>query len=165
MVNEGQNSLYEDIKLSLFSNLCNATGVYRRTIGNDKKRGFQQNAKLIIKELIAKVDTDVIKNQDIRESIKKLAKESGFNDKIGASQKVINVYLKYYCAVANKNQNVMKELDCPIDSLVRRDNRLPNISIKEMIFEDYVKDQNILEENYAMRVMADIPAYDKRKSY
>ncbi|MGA3020735.1 MAG: hypothetical protein ABSD68_02185 [Candidatus Micrarchaeales archaeon] len=165
MTGENQGLLYEDIKLSLFSNLCNATGVYRRTVTANKKL-FQKNAKHIIKGLITKVDANTIKNADIRSAIKKLAKESGFNDKVGASQKVINVYLKYYCAIANKNRNIMKELDCPIDSLIRSDNKkVPNVNLKNMSYTDYVKSQNVLEGKYGMRVIADIPSYDKRKLY
>ena len=149
------------IRLSLFTILCNATGVYRGTVAKNKKAKFQEKAGSIIVELIDKIDNDKLTNRDVRDAIEKLGKESG----VGASQKVINVYLKFYCIIkANKNPNIMEKLDCPIDRLVRKDNGLPNISIKGMTLDDYVKNQDILEEKYGIRIMADIHAYDEAKT-
>lgn len=154
---------FETIKFSLFRDLCNATGIYRNTVSKKEKNIFDENAKNIIKDLISKVDSNQIKNFDIREAIIKLSELSGFKDRVGASQKVINVYLKYYCVVGNKSEEIIKELDCPIDSLVRKKYQLGNISIKNITFKNYIDCQNVIEEKFKIRVMADVPAYDEIK--
>ena len=152
----------ETIKLSLFSNLCNATGIYRKTLNNAEKEIFDKNAEVIIKDLIVKVDLGSIRNIDIRNAIRTLSRLSGLNEKVGASQKVINVYLKYYCVVAHKS-DLLVELDCPIDSLVRTYYKLGNFSMKNMTFGDYIRSQEIIGDRYPIRVMADVPAYDETK--
>jgi hypothetical protein len=158
-----QNKDLELIKLSLFKDICNATGVYRKTVSKEEKKNFDKNAIDIIKDLISKVDSNQIKNADIRDAIKKLSELSGFKDRVGSSQKVINVYLKYYCVVANKSEEIIKELDCPIDSRVRKEYRLEDISIKNMTFNDYTNYQNVIEARYKIRVIADVYAYDEIK--
>jgi hypothetical protein len=161
--NNSRDIKYIDLKLSLFTNLCNATGVFRRTIPWDKKKAFQKNAMGIVAGLIEKVDSNRLKNKDIRDAIIKLSIQSGFGKNIGAAQKVINVYLKYYCVVAGKDDNLLKELDCPIDSWVRQFYKLHNLNLKDMEMEDYEKMQRTLQDKCDMRFLADIDPYDKRK--
>jgi len=104
-----------------------------------------------------------LKNEDIRNSIKKLAEVS--NVSVGASQKAVNVYLKFYCIISNKPKEILTELDCPIDSKVQKRNSLKKIPLKDINFEDYVEMQNILKDKYDLRILADIEAYDEEKVY
>jgi len=156
-------SQLEKTKLSLLTILCNASQIYRRSIPKECKEKYQQNLKEIIREMIKKIDLNELKNEDIRNSIKKLAEVS--NVSVGASQKAVNVYLKFYCIIANKAKEILKELDCPIDSKVQKRNSLKKISLKDINFEDYVEMQNILEDKYDLRILADIEAYDEGKVY
>jgi len=78
-------------------------------------------AKLVFKKrlfdtilsLVEKVETGALTNIDVRSGIRRLAEEADVT--AGQAQKVINVYLKYYCVLRDK-QSLIKELDCPIDS-------------------------------------------------
>ena len=103
----------DKIKLSLLTILCNASQIYRRTIPKSRKEAYKKSVKKIIKKLIEKTDNNSITNKGIRDAINELSKNAGIS--IGASQKAINVYLKFYCIVSNKADNIIKELDCPID--------------------------------------------------
>jgi hypothetical protein len=150
------------VKLSLLTVLCNATGIYRRTIPTEKKSIYQQNLKGIISELIEKVDNGTIKNADIRNSIKKLSDSSGVST--GAAQKAINVYLKFYCIISNKDKKVLSELDCPLDSIVQKEYGLGKIPLKDMNFDTYVGMQKKLGESFEIRIYAD-KAYDEKKIY
>ena len=67
--------------------------------------------------LIPKIDSNSIASSDIRNAIKELSEKSGVS--IGAAQKPINVYLKFYCAIQNKREEILRELDCPIDSRIQ----------------------------------------------
>ena len=150
-------------KLALLTILCNATQIYRRTIPKEKKEKYQQNLKKIIIDLIIKIDSGTLKNEDIRGKIKKLAEIADVS--IGAAQKTINVYLKFYCIVSNKSDDILKELDCPIDSKVQKNNPLKRISLKDINFDNYVNMQNILEKKYDLSIIADFEAYDESKVY
>jgi len=153
----------EKIKLSLLTEFANATQIYRRTIPKNKKKPYKENLKRLIKELIEKVDNNSIKNNDIRASILELSEKVGIS--VGASQKVINVYLKFYCVLGNKPKAIIKELDCPIDSFVIKENKLKKISLKNIFLKDYTEMQNILEKRYGIRLLADVQAWDDKKIY
>ena len=163
-----EKSEIEAVRYSLLRILCNAIGTYRKTIEPDKKDGYKSNLKKIIGKLIDKIDNNAITNTDIRNSITELKENCGIS--IGASQKAINVYLKYYCIVANKENEILKELDCPIDSSIitflRKHNEFKKISLKNLDdLKEYEKIQNKLEKEYTMKILADIELYDKKKAY
>ena len=153
----------EKIKLSLLTILCNATQIYRRTIPDDRKEAYRQNLKRLILRLIPKIDSNTIKNPDIRNAIKELSKKSGVS--IGAAQKPINVYLKFYCVIQNKREEILRELDCPIDSRIQIRNRLGGIPLIDIDYDIYVAMQDQLEKKHGMRILADIKAYDEVKMY
>jgi len=115
----------------------------------------------LVEELTEKVDNNTIKNKDIRTAILRLTELSKVS--IGASQKGINVYLKYYCLISKKSDTILTELDCPIDSFIENACKLKKISLKKLDFEDYKEMQIKLEKQYAMRIIADIEEWDKRK--
>ena len=153
----------EKIKLSLLTILCNATQIYRRTIPDDRKETYRQNLKRLILRLIPKIDSNRITNSDIRNAIKELSKRSGVS--IGAAQKPINVYLKFYCVIQNKTQEILRELDCPIDSRIQIRNHLSGIPLTDIDYDIYVEMQNQLERKHSMRILADVKAYDEVKMY
>jgi len=87
----------------------------RSTKGNDRmiKLAFKKRLFDTILGLVEKVEKGTLSNIDVRSGICRLAEETHVT--IGHAQKVINVYLKYYCVLRGK-QNLIEELDCPIDS-------------------------------------------------
>ena len=63
--------------------------------------------------LMEKIDNETLKNSDIREKIRELTKIDVNNISFGQAQKVVNVTLKQYCFIMNK-EKLLKELDCPL---------------------------------------------------
>jgi len=125
---------------------------------------FKRKLKREIHSLIKKVDSNSLKNKDIRNSIKKLAKLK--NISIGQSQKIINVYLKVYCILLEKN--LIFELDCPLDSKVMKKlktKELRRTSLKKLNkFEVYEKwQEHIKEKGMGIRLNVDMKIYDKER--
>ena len=145
--------------MSYLRDVINSTGVYRKTVLKEKKDEFKRCLEKEIKLLIRKVDDESITNSYIRSSIKKLADKSGVS--IGAAQKVINVFLKYYCFIADKI-NLIEELDCPIDSNVKRYFKLGDISLKKLDFNEYLDMQKKIKNKCNIRIYGDIVAYDEK---
>ena len=110
--------------------------------------------------LTKKVDDNSIKNEDIRKAIIELRK---FCSSIGASQKVINVYLKFYCIISNKDDKILQELDCPIDSEVIKYYNLKKIRLINLDLKEYKIMQEELRKREGMRIIAEIKAYDTKK--
>jgi len=65
-----------------------------------------------ILRLTKEADGNTLINNKIREEIRGLAVN---HVSTGQAQKVINVYMKYYCILREKT-GLLRELDCPIDS-------------------------------------------------
>ncbi len=152
----------EMVKNSLLTVLCNATGIFRRTV-DPKDKEFKIKLEKTITKLRKQVNLGSIKNGDIRRAIKELSSATGYS--VGASQKPINVYLKFY-AVLSSRKNILRELDCPIDSYVIKKNGLKRISLKKLNFEDYEEMQNTLYKKYnGTRILADILSWDIKKQY
>jgi hypothetical protein len=160
----------DTIKSGLLTVLCNATGIFRRTIVTNKDQ-YKKKLREIIIRLTRHIDDGSITNSEIREAIKELGKVS---PSIGASQKVINVYLKYYAVVSNKSDAVLNELDCPIDSFVIKENGLNSIGKKHgrkgialtnLKLEPYEEMQHTLGQRYGMKILADVEAWDSKKAY
>lgn len=139
-------------KLSLLTVLCNATQIWRRSIPKEKKGVFKENLSKIVLNLLIKIDSNTLKNKDIRMAIKELSSKSGLS--IGVSQKPINVYLKFYCAILNKI-DLLNELDCPIDSIVKKRQKLKKIALKNLDLKDYIEMQEILRKNHTIQILAD----------
>ena len=89
----------------------------RSTKSNDEtaKLAFKKRLFDTILSLVEKVENGTLTNIDVRSGICRLAEEADVTT--GQAQKVINVYLKYYCVLRDK-QSLIKELDCPIDSRI-----------------------------------------------
>jgi hypothetical protein len=93
-----------------------------------------------ILELANKADNETLKNEDIRKKIVEISEKAKVS--IGQTQKVVNVYLKYYCILTKKPARIIAELDCPLDSLIMSrysTKNLRKIWLKEMTkINDYL---------------------------
>jgi hypothetical protein len=67
--------------------------------------------------------------------------------------------------IANKSDAVLRNLDCPIDSFVIKNNNLDRISLLKLDLEGYEKMQKALARKYEMKILADIKAWDSKKGY
>lgn len=139
-----------------------------RSLGKKDKefKNALKNALFIsINKLREKADNGTLKNEEIRKEIKELSEKTGVT--IGQSQKVINVYLKYYCILTNKPEEIIRELDCPLDSgIINKFGKGYEklIRLKDMGFNSYVEFQNRLEkEGNGIRLKPDIEIYDKKR--
>lgn len=134
------------------------------SLKNNKK--FKKKLFDSIMKLSKKADSLNLTNKDIRRKIMNLSKEA--NVSIGQSQKVINVYLKFYCIITNKPLSIIKELDCPLDSQIMSTFKTKNLRktpLKKLNdFDEYVAWQNHLENiGNGIRLRPDIEAYDKKR--
>jgi hypothetical protein len=103
-----------------------------------------------IRKLRKLADNFSIKNSDIRKEIEKLSKETGVS--IGQSQKVINVYLKFYCLIKDCPLKIIQELDCPLDSTTMdKKQKMKNV----LTMKDYINWQNKFEKDFGIRLLRD----------
>lgn len=117
-------------------------------------------------ELANKVDNGTLRNADIRNRIIEISKNA--NASIGQTQKIINVCLKYYCIPTRKPPEIIKKLNCPLDSQIMtkyKTSYLPKTSMREMTdirwFEAW---QKCLESiGKGARLSPDIETYDKQR--
>lgn len=119
-----------------------------------------------IMELARKADNGTLRNEDIRKKILEISDKAKVS--VGQTQKLVNVYLKYYCILTRKPIDIIKQLDCPLDSqimsrLERRD--LKRMSLRKMNeINDYVAWQNYLEKiGKGFRLEPDIQTYDNQR--
>ena len=125
-----------------------------------KKRPKNFNHFLIkaILRLLNNIDNDRIKNSDIRAEIYHLKEKTGCS--IGQSQKVINVYLKFYCLWFDKPLKIIKELDCPLDSTtMEQQDTMRWLNDKEKYVE---YQESFLTKNKSIRILRDIE-YDEER--
>lgn len=134
----------------------------KKFTANFKRELFNKKLVENIEILRKKIDDGTLKNQDIRKSILKLSGKTGAMP--GQSQKVINVYLKFYCLFLNKPYEMIKELDCPLDSNVMRRKLKINKTMKGIwTMMDYNSIQRLCEkEGSGTRLAADL-FYDKQR--
>lgn len=74
---------------------------------------FKKALLASIMDLTNEADKGTLKNKTIRKEIAKLSKMPRIS--VGQAQKVVNVYLKFYCILKEQDKLIV-ELDCPIDS-------------------------------------------------
>ncbi|MCF0217261.1 MAG: hypothetical protein HUK21_12440 [Fibrobacteraceae bacterium] len=112
--------------------------------------------------LIKCVDKGTLKNSDIRKKIKQLTSIDK-NISYGQAQKVVNVVLKQYVFLTKK-WDFVKELDCPLDSIVMKGCGIKNNTMKSVTEEDYLAYQKKFEADYdGNRVLKDLD-YDKNRN-
>ncbi|MGA1978788.1 MAG: hypothetical protein ABSG89_13190 [Bacteroidales bacterium] len=135
-----------------------------RSISSSKKDGqkiismdFKKELLKSVKKLRNSVDQGIIKNIEIRNEIESLSEKTGVS--IGQSQKVINVYLKFYCLILNTPSDIIKELDCPLDSTtMEMKQKMKNVkSMKE-----YIEWQMDFERKFGIRLLRDYE-YDLKR--
>lgn len=117
-------------------------------------------------DLANKADNGTLRNEDVRNKIVEISKNTKCS--IGQTQKIINVYLKYYCILTRKPHEIIKELDCPLDSQIMSKYKTPyltKMSLKEMTeISWYVAWQKRLELiGNGVRLIPDIKTYDKQR--
>ena len=117
-------------------------------------------------ELANKADNGTLRNEDVRNKIAEISKNARCS--IGQTQKIINVYLKYYCILTRKPPEIIKELDCPLDSQIMtkyKTSYLTRTSLREMTdIGWYVAWQKQLEFiGNGVRLSPDIKTYDKQR--
>ena len=156
MVNKEVEKMKENFKDILVASFYKETQVNRsihssirdgKIIDVNKYKNFLLNS---IRRLRKLVDDFSIKNSDIRREIKELAEKTGVS--IGQSQKVINVYLKVYCLLKDSSLEIIKELDCPLDSTtMEKKQKMKNV----LTMEDYINWQNKFERDFGIRLLRD----------
>lgn len=126
----------QQIQLNLYIDVYRTTQI-GRSIGKTMKDKdlYKRYKKALFSEidtLCKKMDFKKLTNSDIRESIGKLSEK--YDISFGQSQKAINVILKVHCKLYNRNNinQVKKELDCPLDSIVLKELG-EKISLKKII--------------------------------
>ena len=117
-------------------------------------------------ELADKADKGTLRNEDIRKKI--VAISSTTDVSIGQAQKVINVFLKYYCILTQKSEAIIEQLDCPLGSQIMSRFKTKGIrrtSLTKMNnITDYLVWQNHLKKiGKGIRLRPDIQAYDKER--
>ncbi len=150
------DDMKEDAKDILVASFYKETQV-GRSIGSSNKQNKKINPKEFkrillnsIKKLRKLVDNRTIKNLDIRKEIKDLSEKTGAS--VGQSQKVINVYLKFYCFFLDKPLEIIKELDCPLDSTtMEKKQKMKNV----VSMDEYIEWQNKFEKKFGIRLLRD----------
>jgi len=128
---------------------------------NDKKKLFRQKLIETCIYLMKKVDDETLTNLLIREKTKEL-KNIDENISYGQAQKVINVCLKQYCFIVNK-ENMLFELDCPLDTTTMKPYNIFNDRMINVNENDYLKYQEIFKnENNGIRILKD-KEYDRMR--
>lgn len=123
------------------------------------KRRFRKQLLQSCLHLMPKIDDGSITNTKIRNEIKRL-KGVAKNISFGQAQKVINVCLKQYCFILNKNK-LFKELDCPLDSTTMNGCKIKNNKMNNVTEKDYLQYQKAFEEK-SCRILIDSEYDDKR---
>ena len=100
-------------------------------------------------ELMGMIDKNTFTNEILRKKIDEIMKVDE-NISIGQAQKVVNVVMKQYCFILNK-ENLYKELDCPLDrTTMRHKNTMKTLSKNE-----YLKYQADFKDRHGLRILAD----------
>jgi hypothetical protein len=132
----------------------------------DNNQEFKKQVFSSCIELANKADSGTLKNEDIRNKIAEISDKAKVS--VGQTQKILNVYLKYYCVLTKKPMEIIKELDCPLDSQIMEKYKTTGLwkyALKELTdFSRYVAWQKRLEfMGNGVRLRPDIKTYDKNR--
>jgi len=131
-------------------------------LSHTKKIEFREKLLEYCIYLMEKVDNETLVNSDIREKIRELTRIDTNNISFGQAQKVVNVTLKQYCFVMNK-ENLLKELDCPLDTTTMKDYRINHKKMIDVNEEDYLEYQDIYYKEFdGIRILKDC-SYDEKR--
>jgi len=121
---------------------------------DEKKKLFRKKLLENCIFLMKKIDDETLTNDMIRQKIKEL-KNVDENISFGQAQKVINVCLKQYCFITMK-ENILKELDCPLDSTTMKSYQIYNNNMLNVNENDYIKYQKLFEKEFhGIRILKD----------
>jgi hypothetical protein len=105
----------------------------------------------ILCEIFNLIESNEFNENVLRNSIIELANQ--FSISIGQSQKPINVILKFHYYLNNINNNdIKKQLDCPIDKIMLKELGFTNLSLNAIDLEQYNKLQKIINERVQFRI-------------
>jgi hypothetical protein len=105
----------------------------------------------ILCEIFNLIESNEFNENVLRNSIIELANQ--FSISIGQSQKPINVILKFHYYLNNINNNdIKKQLDCPIDKIILKELGFTNLSLNAIDLEQYNKLQKIINERVQFRI-------------
>ena len=131
-------------------------------LSSTKKIEFRKKLLEYCIFLMEKIDNETLENSDIREKIRELTRIDVNNISFGQAQKVVNVTLKQYCFIMNK-ENLFKKLDCPLDTITMKDNKISHKKMIDVTEEDYLKYQDIFYEQFnGTRILKDWD-YDEQR--
>lgn len=125
---------------SLYRLLINATMILR-SIGktykkdSNKLKHFKQELFKEIEKLVELIDKKKLKNENVLKSIQSLASKCQIS--IGQSQKCINVILKYHYYLNDYNREIIRELDCPLDSIILKKIGFQKIKLCNLNLKEY----------------------------
>ncbi|MCL1947722.1 MAG: hypothetical protein FWF51_11350 [Chitinivibrionia bacterium] len=136
---------------------------FREGITNEKKKAFREALLRETIHLFGKVDDGSLKNENIFNSIKKV-KDIDKNISFGQAQKVINVAVKQYCFITKQKENILQELDCPLDSITMKGCGIKNRKMCDVSEEDYVNYQKYFKEKCGLKILKDVEYDDNRIS-
>jgi hypothetical protein len=126
-----------------------------------KKNKFRKCLLDYCIELMKKIDDGILTNNEIRDKIREL-KNIDNAISFGQAQKVINVCLKQYCFIT-KNEKMIKELDCPLDTITMNGYGIKNKRMIQIKETDYIRYQEIFyKENNGIRILKDCE-YDENR--
>jgi hypothetical protein len=134
---------------------------FRKDITKEKKKAFREALLRETISLFSKIDDGSLKNEDIFNSIKKV-KDIDKNISFGQAQKVINVAVKQYCFITKQKENILQELDCPLDSITMKGCGIKNKTMCNVSEEDYVNYQKHFKEERGLKVLKDGKYDDNR---
>jgi len=143
---------------SIYLEIFNATMISRsvgknikvgKTVKDFKIRVFEQ-----LEILTNRMDTSILTEQNIMDSIDKLRNEFGIS--FGQAQKPINVILKYHFYLTKSNEGaIRKMLHCPIDSLILEKLNRSGISLTNIDKEKYLEIQKDIGNHSDTRIAFD----------
>jgi hypothetical protein len=130
-------------------------------LSHKKKIEFRIRLLNISIKLMNMIDNGTLTNKIIRNKIREL-KSIDKNISFGQAQKVLNVCLKQYCFIVNKLE-LIKELDCPLDTITMKGYGIKNNKMKNVNEDDYIKYQNnYFVQNNGIRILKDC-TYDENR--
>jgi len=143
---------------SVYLIIFNATMISRSVGKNIKRNKSLKDFKVrVFKELeilTSKMDTRILTEENIIDSINNLRNEFGIS--FGQAQKPINVILKYHFYLTKSNEDhIKKMLHCPIDSVILKKLGKSGISLTKIKKEKYLEIQKDIENRCDTKIAFD----------
>jgi len=149
---------------SVYLIIFNATMISRsvgKSLKNNKKlkgikdlKDFKVRVFEELNKLTDLMDKEKLIEENILKSIMILSDE--FEISFGQAQKAINVILKYHFYLTkNKNNNIKRILNCPIDSVILETLNKKGLSLTKINEKKYLELQQEIETHHSLRIEFD----------